>query len=68
MIGDGTELELREIVIHGLTVPAVGSGTPGEVDGTAGYKVVVPVAGGEIHGVGNNSNDALRFRYPPKHH
>lgn len=68
VIGDGTELELREIVIHGLTVPAVGSGTPGEVDGTAGYKVVLPVAGGEIHGVGNNSNDALRFRYPPKHH
>ena len=41
-------LDLREIVIHGLTVPAVGQGTPGEVDGTAGYKVVLPVACGEI--------------------
>lgn len=67
VIGDGTELELREIVIHGLTVPAVGAGTPGEVDGSAGYKVVLPVAGGEIHAVGKNSDDALRFRYPPKH-
>jgi hypothetical protein len=41
-------LSLREIVIHGLTVPAVGQGTPGEVDGTAGYKTVLPVACGEI--------------------
>lgn len=43
-------LELREIVLHGLTVPAVGAGTPGEVDGTAGYKTVLPVACGEING------------------
>ena len=41
-------LQLREIVLHGLTVPAVGDGTPGEVDGTAGYKAVLPVAAGEI--------------------
>lgn len=42
-------LDLREIVLHGLSVPAgVGSGTPGEVDGTAGYKAVLPVAAGEI--------------------
>jgi hypothetical protein len=67
VIGSGTQLELREVVIHGLTVPAVGAGTPGEVDGSAGYKVVLPVAGGEIHAVGSSSDDALRFRYPPKH-
>ncbi|OBX18038.1 hypothetical protein A9995_13960 [Erythrobacter sp. QSSC1-22B] len=41
-------LELREIVIHGMTVGAIGTGTPGEVDGTAGYKVVLPVACGGI--------------------
>ena len=67
VLGDGTELELREIVIHGLSVPAVGSGTPGEVDGSAGYKVVLPIAGGEIHAVGKQSDDALRFRYAPRH-
>ena len=42
-------LQLREIVIHGLTVPAgIGAGTPGEVDGTGGYLTVLPVAAGEI--------------------
>lgn len=42
-------LDLREIVIHGLTVAdGVGDGTPGEVDGTDGYKDVLPVAAGEI--------------------
>lgn len=49
-------LALREIVIHGLTVPAgAGAGTPGEVDGTAGYKLVLPVASGELSPVGNYS-------------
>ena len=43
----------RHIVIHGKTVGAVGAGTPGEVDGTAGYKVVLPVLCGEIQQVGN---------------
>jgi hypothetical protein len=39
----------REIVIHGMTVPAgAGAGTPGEVDGTGGYKAVLPVADGFI--------------------
>jgi hypothetical protein len=39
----------REIVIHGITVPAgAGAGTPGEVDGTEGYKAVLPVADGFI--------------------
>lgn len=41
-------LDLREVVLHGMTVGAVGAGTPGEVDGTAGYKAVLPVASGEI--------------------
>lgn len=42
-------LDLREIVLHGMTVPATaGVGTGGEVDGTAGYKAVLPVASGVI--------------------
>ena len=42
-------LENRHIVIHGLTVGAgFGTGTDGEVDGTAGYKAVLPVANGEL--------------------
>lgn len=48
-LGADPMLALREIVLHGLTVPAgVGAGTPGEVDGTAGYKLVLPVASGEL--------------------
>jgi Ca2+-binding RTX toxin-like protein len=43
------DFDLREIVLHGMTVPAgAGAGTPGEVDGTAGYKAVLPVASGEL--------------------
>lgn len=41
-------LDEREIVIHGMTVGPVGAGTPGEVDGTAGYKTVLPVLCGAI--------------------
>jgi hypothetical protein len=42
----------REIVIHGMTVPpGAGAGTPGEVDGTGGYKAVLPVADGFIRAV-----------------
>jgi hypothetical protein len=49
MLGADPMLALREIVLHGLTVPAgPGAGTPGEVDGTAGYKLVLPVASGEL--------------------
>ncbi|MBD0272490.1 MAG: hypothetical protein ICV73_11240 [Acetobacteraceae bacterium] len=37
----------REVQVHGLFVPATeGEGTPGEVNGTAGYKAVLPVANG----------------------
>ena len=42
-------LDLREIVIHGMSVNATdGVGTAGEVDGTAGFKLVLPVASGEL--------------------
>ena len=42
-------LDNKEIVLHGLTVSGdYGDGTGGEVDGTAGYKAVLPVASGEI--------------------
>jgi Ca2+-binding RTX toxin-like protein len=46
--------ELREFVIHGLTVDgSKGAGTSGEVDGTAGYKLVLPAASGEFEAVGS---------------
>lgn len=41
-------LDLREIVIHGLTVGTAGAGTPGEVNGIPGYKVALPISSGEI--------------------
>lgn len=54
MLSTDPMLALREIVIHGLTVPAgAGAGTPGEVDGTAGYKLVLPVASGELSALGS---------------
>lgn len=47
-------LENRHIVLHGMTVGAgIGAGTPGEVDGTAGFKAALPVANGEIFRIGN---------------
>lgn len=52
---DGVDLlplSFREIVIHGLTVDgSAGAGTTGEIDGTAGYKAVLPIAAGEITAV-----------------
>lgn len=43
-------LMLREIVLHGVDVPAgLGAGTTGEVDGTQdGYVPILPAAAGEI--------------------
>ncbi|WP_375173889.1 VPLPA-CTERM sorting domain-containing protein [Pseudooceanicola sp.] len=46
-------LENREIVLHGgyvwgMAQGVFGEGTEGEVDGTIGYKAVLPVATGEI--------------------
>lgn len=53
-LGADPMLALREIVLHGLSVPAgAGAGTPGEVDGTGGYKLVLPVASGELVEVGS---------------
>ena len=53
-IFDGiTPLEAKEIVLHGLSTTAQqGEGTEGEINGTAGYKAVLPVASGELHEVG----------------
>lgn len=53
-------LNLREFVIHGMTVAAgVGLDTPGEVDGTPGYKAVLPVADGLIRSVPEPASIAL---------
>jgi hypothetical protein len=47
-----TPLENKEIVLHGLTVQGgSGDGTMGEVDGSGGYKAVLPVASGELREV-----------------
>ncbi len=40
-------LTMREIIIHGLSLGPVGM-APGEADGIAGYKTVLPVAYGQI--------------------
>ena len=54
------DLDLRELVIHGLTVPpGPGAGTPGEVDGTNGFLTVLPVASAEIAAVPEPSTWAL---------
>lgn len=53
----------RHIVIHGMSVGAVGAGTPGEVDGTVGYKNVLPVLCGEIVATGTKANP-FQFRTP----
>ncbi len=46
--GDLLPLHLREIVLHGMTLEAGEGSNGGEADGTAGYKVVLPVACGAI--------------------
>lgn len=55
LLGDDLKsLDLREIVLHGMFVPAgAGAGTPGEVDGNNGYLAVLPAASGEIVFAGN---------------
>jgi hypothetical protein len=58
-------LHLREFVVHGMSVDGpAGAGTAGEVDGTAGYKLVLPVASGEFVAIGSellgrNGDDTL---------
>lgn len=58
-------LTSRHIVVHGMNVGAVGAGTPGEVNGTAEYKVLLPVLCGEIVQAAN-PGDAMRFREKPR--
>ena len=60
LTGAATPLNKRHIVVHGMSVGPVGAGTPGEVNGEAGYKTVLPVLCGEI-GNGPNGN-AMKFR------
>jgi hypothetical protein len=48
IIGDFADLQEYEIVLHGLSVGTEGAGTGGEVNGTAAYKLVLPVASGVI--------------------
>jgi Ca2+-binding RTX toxin-like protein len=46
---DDVSLSRREIVLHGKSVlEGHGQGTDGEVNGTAEYKLVLPIASGEI--------------------
>ncbi len=53
-------LDFREIVIHGLLVTSTaGAGTPGEIDGTPGYKATLPVAAGEIQAIPEPASFAL---------
>lgn len=57
-------LNKRHVVVHGQNVLAgPGAGTPGEVDGTAGFKVILPNLCGSIRNVTPGS-DALDFRVP----
>lgn len=58
--GDLLPLDLRHIVLHGLTLEAGEGSNGGEADGTAGYKQLLPVACGEITQV--ERRDALQFR------
>lgn len=52
MAEDLFALDLREIVLHGLTLAeGVGMGTPNEVNGEGGYNPLVPIASGEITAV-----------------
>jgi hypothetical protein len=48
--------------LHGLTVlEGHGRGTEGEVDGTAGYKGVLPIAAGEIEAMGSTREALIAF-------
>ena len=58
---DVRQLDLREIVLHGVTVPdGVGDGTGGEVDGGVnGFIPILPAAAGELERVA--FEDAVRI-------
>ena len=57
---DVLPLDLREVVLHGLTLEAGEGATnadsvaPNEADGTAGFKAVLPVTCGDIENRGRN--------------
>jgi hypothetical protein len=51
VLDDILPLEAKEIVLHGLDLAAGQGENGGEADGTAGYKVVLPVAAGELREV-----------------
>ncbi|HLO76856.1 MAG TPA: hypothetical protein VK196_10430 [Magnetospirillum sp.] len=52
-LADLLPLDFRSVEIHGLSVPAgAGAGTSGEVDGSGGYKPVLPVATASLHAEG----------------
>ncbi len=63
ILNDIVPLEAKEIVLHGLSVAeGSGRGTGGEVDGTGGYKAILPVASGELRKV-----DYERFAHDASH-
>lgn len=52
-VADLLPLDFRAVELHGLSVGAgSGAGTGGEVDGTAGYKATLPVAGASLQPAG----------------
>ena len=60
---DIVPLGAKEVVLHGLSVAeGSGRGTGGEVDGTGGYKAILPVASGELREV-----DYERFLHDASH-
>lgn len=60
--GDLLPLHLREIVLHGMTLQEGQGSNGGEADGTAGYKVVLPIACGAI--MKDDRRNPLEFRTP----
>jgi len=68
---DVLPLDLREVVLHGMTLQAGQGATnansiaPNEADGTAGFKAVLPVTCGDIENRGRNP---LEFVRPPHSH
>ncbi|KAA2234878.1 hypothetical protein [Salinarimonas soli] len=59
---DEAPLQNREIVLHGLTtLDGQGQGTTGEVDGSAGFKLVLPIASGEIQAASSNGAALAAF-------
>ncbi|MCB2080696.1 MAG: CHRD domain-containing protein [Novosphingobium sp.] len=54
-LGADPMLDLREIVIHGMSLMEGDGSGEGEADGTAGYKATLPVASGELDEVADVS-------------